>query len=77
MEICFVLEPRMEEKHTILLDELEEVNEILFIGTGSVIVGYEINKMKKYCIRYDNYCIIGSYELAHNMRSDFVYTSLT
>ena len=63
MQICMVLDPRQEEKKTILLDELEEVNEILFIGTGTVVIGYEINKQKKYCMRFDNYCIIGCYEI--------------
>ena len=49
----------------------------MFIGTGSVIVGYEINKVKKYAIKFDNYCVIGCYEISHSRRSAFIYTALT
>lgn len=38
------LEPRCDQRHTILADELDEVCEITFITKGQVVVGYEINK---------------------------------
>ena len=44
------LEPRHEDKHTILIDENEEMNEVTFITHGKVVIGYEINKQKRYCI---------------------------
>ena len=37
------LEPRFERKRTILRDELDEADEILFVNKGSVAIGYEIN----------------------------------
>jgi len=71
------LEPRFESRGTILLDELEECNEIIFVYKGSVVVGYEINKVKKYCIRYQDRCVIGAYGVAFNNRSCCIYTALT
>ena len=38
------LEPRRDAKHSILVDELDEFNEISFINNGEVVIGYEINK---------------------------------
>ena len=38
------LEPIYYNKHTILIDELDEQNQITFIHKGQVVVGYEINK---------------------------------
>ena len=44
------LEPRRDHKHSILVDELDEFNEISFINQGEVVIGYEINKQRRYCI---------------------------
>lgn len=44
------LEPRRDNKHSILVDELDEFNEISFISKGQVVIGYEINKQRRYCI---------------------------
>ena len=56
-----MLEPRFEKRRTILVDELDELNEIIFVSKGSVVIGYEINKQKRYCIKYKNNCIVGAY----------------
>jgi hypothetical protein len=48
------LEPRSEKRKTILRDELEEPNEILFVYEGHVVIGYEINKERKYCLKKKN-----------------------
>lgn len=45
------LVPRFEEPGTILIDELESVEEIIFIEHGSLEMGYEINKVKVFAIR--------------------------
>ena len=71
------LEPRFEPKYTILMDELDESNEVIFICRGAVVIGYEINKVKKYCIKVKNHCIIGAFGATFNQRSEYVYTALT
>ena len=71
------LEPRFEQKHTIIVGELEEFNELIFVSRGTVVIGYEINKKKIYCIKYSNKCVIGAFEVTFNQRSAFIYTALT
>jgi hypothetical protein len=51
IEILTNLQPRVEMKDTIYLRKNEDVNEILFIQTGIVIVGFEFKNKQRYCIR--------------------------
>lgn len=44
------LEPFCEKRNTVLKEELDEFNEIMFVNKGRVVIGYEINKEKRYCI---------------------------
>jgi hypothetical protein len=44
MAILTHLEPRHELKGSIIFEELEEVEEIIFVQKGFVDIGYEINK---------------------------------
>lgn len=46
------IEPRFEHKGTIIIDELTETNEVIFVSSGTILYGYEINKQKRYCIKY-------------------------
>ena len=71
------LEPRHEEARTILINELDEFNEIIFVTKGDVAIGYEINKVKKYCIKYTDRAVIGGYGVTFNNRSAFIYAALT
>ena len=41
------------------------------------MVGYEINKQKRYCIKFQDCIVIGAYECQFNKRSSFIYTALT
>jgi hypothetical protein len=50
-EILSNLQPRKELKDTIYLRINEDVNEILFVQTGIVIVGFEFKNRIRYCIR--------------------------
>jgi hypothetical protein len=45
------LEPRRVEKGVIIYDELDEVNEVIFIETGMIDVGFEINRKQNFVIR--------------------------
>ena len=51
INILTCLEPRFEEKGTILYNELEEMNEVIFFSKGKVDIGYEFNYKKKFVIR--------------------------
>ena len=60
------LEPRFEKKKTLIIDELDEFNEIIFVTIGTVFIGYEINKVKNYCIKYTDKCVIGAFGCTFN-----------
>jgi len=40
-------------------------------------VGYEINKQPKIVLYYREGCVVGAYGVSFNLRSNFIYTSLT
>ena len=42
MELMYVLEPRMEAADTILMNELDQVNEVLFFTKGKHDIGFEM-----------------------------------
>jgi hypothetical protein len=46
------LEPIQEQKNTIIINELDEQNELLFYHNGQYAVGYEINRIKKFVLRF-------------------------
>ena len=44
------LEPFYEKKNSIIVDEFDEFDLIHFIHKGTVRIGFEVNKVRKYCI---------------------------
>jgi hypothetical protein len=77
MEMLMKLEPRYEPAGTILVDELDEMTEIIFVYEGDINVGYEINKQKKYCFKFKDKCVIGSYGINFDQRACFIYQAST
>lgn len=71
------LEPRFEAKKTIIFDELDDVQEIIFVMKGSVVVGYEINRVKKFSLVLKDRAIIGAHDTTFNKKSQFVYSTLS
>jgi len=69
------LEPLHMKKGVIILNELDEVGEIMFVCDGSIGVGYELNKFKKVVLRFNNRCVIGAFYATFNQRSNFIYCS--
>lgn len=67
------LEPiKYEKKGIILLDELEEVNEVIFIIDEFYHVGFSINKVVHLKLKQKQ-AMIGDYNLTFNQRSQYVY----
>lgn len=71
------LEPRQEDAFTMLFEELDEIREVIFIEKGECDVGYEINKKKKFVIRYSNATVIGGYNCTFDKRAIFCYRTKT
>ena len=75
--ILLKLEPRFYKRRAVILDEFEEPNEISFALKGTFVVGYEVNKIKMYCLKVKSSIAIGAFGATFNQRSEFVYTALT
>ena len=60
-----------------IIDELDEFGEITFIHKGMVSIGYEINKVKKFCLQYNGKCVIGAFGVTFNQRATFMYQATT
>ena len=71
------LEPRREDKDAILLHELDEVAEVIFIMNGIYEIGFEINRHQHMVLRYKDSNVIGAYGVTFNKRSIFIYKTYT
>lgn len=77
MKLLSLLEPKFVHKYTIVLNELEEVNELYFVVEGDVLIGYEFNKITRYFANNQKNCVIGMYGTIFNQRSEIIYTAKT
>ena len=71
------LEPRHEHPDTLVFDELEEVNEVIFFHKGSLDLGFEINRFKHYVLRIKDDLLLGAYNLSANKRTKYIYKTNT
>jgi len=55
------LEPIYEKKNTIIINELDEQNELLYYYNGTYAIGYEINRIKRFVIQFKDTNVIGAY----------------
>ena len=60
------LSPRFEKKGEVLISELETFDEVLFMSKGKIDIGFEINKVPKMALRFENGVVIGSYNCLFN-----------
>ena len=77
MDVLKNLEPRFEPAGSILFEELDEINEIFYVSKGQVDIGYELNKAKKFVIRYTDKTVIGGYNCTFSKKAIFVYKCRT
>jgi hypothetical protein len=76
MEILRCLNPRREESGYLLMDELEECLEIFFLMKGTVGVGFEINKIRHFGLKYTDTCVIGGFNCTFYQRSMYIWKCL-
>lgn len=67
------LEPVQYSQGTFLFTELDDVNEVIFIGDGLYDVGYEINKQIHLKMRFPGKTVIGGFEACFDKRCLFIY----
>ena len=67
------LEYRQFQNSQILVHELQECTELLFVEQGRYNIGYEINKKTYFRKQRGPISIIGGYQICHNKRFEFIY----
>jgi hypothetical protein len=67
------LEPIQYKAGDRIYKELDEHGEILFISSGETQVGFKINEMEYYAMKYKDKSIIGAYGVTFHSRSQFLF----
>lgn len=67
------LEPRHFAKEDTIYDDMEEVEEIIFVVSGSYLVGYTVNSTEYFALKMGPKTIIGDHSVMFNKRSEFLY----
>lgn len=73
ISILKALEPICIDAKEIIYNELDEVNEIIFVEEGSYDIGYEINKIRKFILRISKNTVIGAFNVLFDRRQNFIY----
>jgi hypothetical protein len=73
MHLLKNMHPRKLDHGAIVLNELDEVLEVIFIENGHIDVGFRINDKKRFVLRLFDYSNIGSYLCMNNMKSLYIY----
>lgn len=55
--------------------ELEEICEVIFVQTGQVQVGFEVNRKTKFVVQFADKAIIGAFNCTFDKKTNFVYKS--
>lgn len=77
MEIMYALEPIHYKANSIIFNELEDINEIIFFVKGYHEIGYELNNENIFVLRYGNSNPIGAFGITFDVKSEYVYKCKT
>lgn len=69
------LEPRRVPEKELIIHELQDVLEVIFVMKGSFTVGYEINKVKKMKLHFPPGTQFGAFNCLFRKKSLFLYQS--
>jgi hypothetical protein len=73
LNVLFSLEPRFFSKNEMLYDEMVSVDELMFLHNGKVGIGFRVNQQIKFCMTQTDNCVVGTYGMIFNRRTEFVY----
>tara|TARA_B110000285_G_scaffold217775_1_gene266525 strand:- start:525 stop:830 length:306 start_codon:yes stop_codon:yes gene_type:complete len=73
MKVITLLEPRTEDKGTIIYVTIQEVEEMFFIMKGTVDIGFEESRNTKYVLRLAKRNVIGAFNCTFNKKTLFMY----
>ena len=77
IDMLRLLQPRQERANVVIYKELDEINEIIFINSGMFEIGFEINRIATYVLRFKDCNVIGAYGVTFNKRTLFAYKTIT
>lgn len=61
----------------ILFKELDEVNEVLFFNDGTYKIGYELNNVNYFPLKFQNSQVLGAHGATFGQYSEFTYKTVT
>lgn len=73
LKIFESLEPYFSPANKIILHELDDVNEVVFITNGSIKIGFEINKKKQFKLNIPTGFYFGAFQCFFNKRMVFIH----
>jgi len=71
------LEFRSYHQGKILINELDECLEIMFVEKGTYEIGYQINNKNRFIKKMGMFSNIGGYQLINSKRFEFIYRTKT
>ena len=74
MKILGFLEPRYEPKGSVIYKTVDEVEEMYFVMSGSINIGFEFNRSIKDVLRLTSGSVIGAYNCTYNKKTIFNYS---
>ena len=76
-EIMNSLEIRIYERNEVIVEEMDESLEVLFVEVGLYDIGFEINNRQFYEVRFGMSTNIGGFQICFNKRHSFIYRAKT
>ena len=71
------LEVRFFDRNEILINEMDESLEVLFVESGRYDVGYYVNNKQFFLSTFGVSTIIGGFQICFNKRHNFIYKATT
>ena len=71
------LEIRFYDKGDIIINEMDESLEVLFVEAGRYEVGYAVNNKLSFHATFGVSTIIGGFQICFNKRHNFIYRAET
>lgn len=71
------LEPRRFVKGDVILNDMEEVEEVIFVCSGEYAIGYMLNDRLRMAVKLGARSVIGDHSVVLKKQSEFVYQALS
>ena len=75
--ILKALEPIRFEPKGIISNIDEDVEEVIFIEQGVYDIGFNLNHMKRFKLRYGAKTVVGAFNVCFDKHQMFIYQTLT